>query len=191
MSYAELLVYLAIFYLIIFLIIGVSTISYLLMNKSLKAQSIRSMFHIGRPVVQFLIIFMIISVIVMTSKYFKVRTFSQVVACEKTGSVYSMNVKIGRNEAVTVRDKESIHQILTALEETTFLPSLKESSVLTKNTVGGREISLEFLGMEEIDKVTVSSRGYLYNHRDGQAYEITDEELFYLLETVLGFDESL
>lgn len=153
--------------------------------------SLGSMFHIGQPVIQFLVIFMIVSVFVMTSKYFKVKTFQQVVACEKPGSVYGLNIQVGRNETVTIKNQESIHKILIALEETTFLPSLMESSVLTKTSIVGREINLEFLGMVEMDAVTISSRGVLYNNSNGQAYELSNDEVYQMIIGLTMTDDSI
>lgn len=149
------------------------------------------MFHIGRPVVQFLIILMIVSVMMMTSKYYQVRTFEQVVACGQPANIFSMNVVVGHEETMTIKDQKSIHQIITALEETTFLPSFKESSSLTRGPImGGREITLEFLGMDEVDSVTICSRGVLYNNVTGQAYGFDDDYLYHRIESIVLGESS-
>lgn len=68
----------------------------------------RTMFHIGRPVVQFLIILMIVSVMMMTSKYYQVRTFEQVVACGQPANIFSMNVVVGHEETMTIKDQKKV-----------------------------------------------------------------------------------
>lgn len=192
MILAELLVYIGIFYLTIFLIIVVSTISYYLMRKTKEpGYKFRTMFHIGRPAVQFLVIFMIASVMVLSSKFFQVRTFEQVVACEQTAEICSLRARVGYGEDIMIKNQESIHKIISAFEETTFVPSFIESTSLTRGPVIGREITLEFLGMDELDTITISSRGILYNNATGQAYGFDEDYLYVIIESVVMAEQTL
>lgn len=143
------------------------------------------MFYIGRPMTQIFIVIMIVSTILMTLEYGKIRTFEEVVACEQTAEILSLKIQVGQKEYYMIKNQESIHKIITAFEETTYVPSFKESSILMKGAIAGREITLEFLGMDVVDSVTISSRGILYNNSTGRAYGYNYEKLYEIIEQEL------
>lgn len=192
MILAELLIYIGVFYLTILTLIIVSTISYYLMRKTKEpGYRFRTMFHLGRPAVQFLVIFMVASIMVLSAKFFQVRTFEQVVASDHTVDICSLRARVGYGDTIVIKDQESIHRIISAFEETTFMPSFIESTSLAQSGVVGREITLEFLGMDSFDPVTISSRGVLYNNNTGQAYGFDKDYLFKIIESVVIGESTL
>jgi hypothetical protein len=133
---------------------------------------------------------MIVTSLITAYQYYQIRTFDEVVACSRTANVFTLKVSMGQKEPCWVKDPEVIHKVISTLEESTYMPSFKESTRMMKGPIIGKEITMEFVGMDIIDSITISNRGLVYNNRTGQAYGITRQDLYEMINATLNPDIS-
>ena len=179
MIFTEFIFYGAIFYGVLFLLIVINSIIHMLnIEKYQTGKNHLAVLWIGSPRTQLMMIFMIVTGLITVFNYYQVQSFNDVIASEHTASIFSLKVSKGQHEAYWIKDPVVIHDIVTTLEETMYIPSFKESTTITKSPAHGGDITVEFLAMEMLDSITISNRGFIYNNRTGQAYDVFGLNIF-------------
>ncbi|MDF1616682.1 hypothetical protein [Petrocella sp. FN5] len=188
MIYTEFILYGAIFYGVLLLLIVINSMIHILnIEKYNSRKNHLAVLWIGSPRTQLLMIFMIITSLITIHNYYQVKSFKDVIASEHTASIFSLKVSKGQHEAYWIKDPVVIHDIVTTLEETMYMPSFKESTTITKSPTLGGAITVEFLAMEMLDSITISNKGIIYNNRTGQAYGVSSLNLFECIHSSVDF----
>jgi hypothetical protein len=188
MIFTEFIFYGAIFYGVIFMLIIINSMIHMLnIEKHNIGKNHLAVLWIGSPRTQFMMIFMIITSLITIFNYYQVQSFNDVIASEHTASIFSLKVSKGQHEAYWIKDPAVIHDIITTLEETMYIPSFKESTTITKSPTLSGDITVEFLAMEMLDSITISNKGIIYNNRTGQAYDVSSLSLFECIHERIDF----
>ncbi|MCF8019940.1 MAG: hypothetical protein K9L62_11115 [Vallitaleaceae bacterium] len=188
MIFTEFIFYGAIFYGVMFLLIVINSMIHIFnIEKHNKVKNHLAVLWIGSPRTQLLIIFMIVTSLITVFNYYQVKSFNDVIASEHTASIFTLKVSKGQHEAYWIKDPAVIHDIVTTLEETMYIPSFKESTTITKSPTLGGDITVEFLAMEMLDSITISNNGIIYNNRTGQAYDVSGMNLFECIHNSIDY----